>query len=93
MAPRARRVTLTSSRTDRQRTSSGSLEPYPGWLQGYRDWAVDMITVELGPGVPARVAALDDVIASNRASGRPKDEWALPYLESLRNEVRDRGDT
>jgi len=36
-----------------------------------------------------RIAALDDIIESKRAAGRPKDEHALPYLESLRAEVNE----
>ena len=34
------------------------------------------------------VAALDDVIDSKRAANRSKDQMALPYLESLRDELR-----
>jgi hypothetical protein len=34
------------------------------------------------------VASLDDVIDSKRAANRPKDQMALPYLESLRDEIR-----
>lgn len=39
-------------------------------------------------GVEISVAALDDIIESKRAAGRPKDREALPYLESLRDERR-----
>jgi len=34
------------------------------------------------------VASLDDVIDSKQAANRPKDLRALPYLESLRDELR-----
>jgi hypothetical protein len=34
------------------------------------------------------VASLDDIIDSKRAANRPKDQMALPYLESLRDELR-----
>ena len=33
---------------------------------------------------------LDDIIDSKRAANRPKDQMALPYLESLRDELRGR---
>lgn len=36
------------------------------------------------------VASLDDIIDSKRAANRPRDQMALPYLESLRDELRDR---
>lgn len=37
-------------------------------------------------GLRVLVASLDDVIDSKRAANRPKDQLALPYLESLRDQ-------
>lgn len=34
-------------------------------------------------GVPVRAAALEDIVASKRFAGRPKDQVALPELERL----------
>jgi hypothetical protein len=59
-----------------------------GPLRGYDDWNRDAKDVEIAPGLVIRVASLDAVIGSKRAAGRPKDERALPYLESLRDQVR-----
>jgi len=42
-------------------------------------------------GVPARVLALDALIAAKRAAGRRKDQEALLELEALREERRRRG--
>jgi predicted nucleotidyltransferase len=42
-------------------------------------------------GVPARVLALDALIAAKRAAGRRKDLEALLELEALREERRRRG--
>lgn len=36
-----------------------------------------------GPGFTARVAALDDIISSKEATGRPKDKKGLPELRAL----------
>jgi hypothetical protein len=38
------------------------------------------------------VASLDDVIDSKQAANRAKDQAALPYLESLRDELRRQAD-
>jgi hypothetical protein len=38
------------------------------------------------------VAALEDVIRSKRAADRPKDRQQLPILETLLEEIRQRGD-
>lgn len=42
----------------------------------------------LEPGLVVSVAALDDIIASKTAANRVKDQRSLPYLESLRDELR-----
>jgi hypothetical protein len=54
----------------------------------YVDWDRDAESIELAPGLVVRIATLDAVIDSKRAANRPKDERALPYLESLRDEVQ-----
>lgn len=52
-------------------------------------WNAKASDVTIAPTVVVRVAALDDVIASKRAAGRPKDLAAIPYLESLAEERAD----
>lgn len=61
-----------------------------GGLGGFEEWSANALLVEIAEGVSVRIAALDDIIASKRAANRPKDQMALPYLESLRDELRDR---
>lgn len=61
-----------------------------GPRHGFPDWDRDATDVEIDTGLVVRVASLDAVIDSKRAAGRPKDEGALPYLESLREEIRGR---
>lgn len=63
-----------------------------GPLSGFDDWDAGAVAVEIGPGLIVRIAALDDIIDSKRAADRPKDEYALPYLESLRDEIAGRRD-
>ena len=58
-----------------------------GGLGGFEEWDVDAIVVEIADGLSVKVASLDDIINSKRAANRPKDQMALPYLESLREQL------
>ena len=58
-----------------------------GELGGFDGWNSHAVIVEIAAGLTVAVAALDDVIASKRAANRPKDQMALPYLESLRDQL------
>ena len=61
-------------------TPAGDLQVYEQWLEGSR-------RAQLREGLSVAVASLDDIIASKNAANRPKDQRALPYLESLRDQL------
>ena len=54
---------------------------------GFDGWRAGAVVLDVAEGVTAVVAALDDIIASKQAANRPKDQRALPYLESLRDQL------
>lgn len=54
----------------------------------FEGWRKNATLEEIDDGVSVLVASLDDIIDSKRAANRPKDLMALPYLESLRDEIR-----
>ncbi len=58
-----------------------------GNIGGFAEWNANAATVDISEGIAVRVGALDDVIASKRGADRPKDQRALPYLESLRDQI------
>ncbi len=58
-----------------------------GGLGGFDGWHANSIVVDIAEGLPVHIAALDDIIASKQAANRPKDQRALPYLESLREQL------
>lgn len=58
-----------------------------GFPEGYDTLAPRAIELDFGDGRTVLVAALDDVIASKRSANRPKDRYALPYLEALADEI------
>jgi hypothetical protein len=60
---------------------AGSTGDFDGWRRG-------ATSEEIEESLTVLVASLDDVIDSKRAANRPKDQMALPYLESLRDEIR-----
>ena len=60
---------------------AGSTGDFEGWKKSA---TLEVIDDEL----TVLVASLDDIIDSKRAANRPKDQMALPYLESLRDEIR-----
>jgi hypothetical protein len=60
---------------------AGSAGDFEGWKKGATSEVID-------DGLTVLVASLDDIIDSKRAANRPKDLMALPYLESLRDEIR-----
>ena len=59
--------------------SAGRAGGCDGWLHGATE-------EEVSDGLVVFVAGLEDIIDSKRAANRPKDQMALPYLESLRDE-------
>lgn len=59
-----------------------------GQLSNFEQWSQRAESAQLEPGLVVAVAALDDIIASKSAVNRLKDQKALPYLESLRDELR-----
>jgi hypothetical protein len=62
----------------------------PAGTAGYADLAARATTVEIH-GVAVPVAALEDIIRSKEAAGRPKDMRALPTLRQLLDVIRSRG--
>ena len=62
---------------------AGRAGDFEGWRRGASD-------EEVREGISVVVGSLDDIIDSKRAANRPKDLMALPYLESLRDEIERR---
>ena len=58
-----------------------------GGLGGFDEWDANAVVVEIAEGLTVHIAALDDIIESKRAANRPKDQMAMPYLESLREQL------
>lgn len=56
-------------------------------LNGYDKWFVRSRPAQLREGLVVSVADLDAIISSKVAAHRPKDQRALPYLESLREQL------
>ena len=56
---------------------------------GFNDWNANATALDIGDNLIVRVAALADVIDSKAAANRLKDQRALPYLESLQEQLRD----
>ena len=61
-----------------------------GGLEGFDGWDGGAVDTEIAPGLVVRLGSLDDIIDSKRAADRAKDRAALPYLESLRDEIQAR---
>jgi len=59
-----------------------------GLLVDFEQWNHGAESAQLEPDLVVAVAALDDIIASKSAANRLKDQRSLPYLESLRDELR-----
>lgn len=54
---------------------------------GYEAWNEDASDIAIGEGLTIRLASLEAVIDSKRAADREKDRRALPYLESLLEQI------
>jgi len=61
----------------------------PSGTGGYGD-LVSRAVAMVVQGVTISVAALEDVIRSKEAAGRPKDQRTLPLLRQLLEEIRRR---
>lgn len=60
----------------------------PDGVSSYEEWVASATDVELPGGGRMRVAALELIITSKAAAGRPKDLEALPRLRALQR-LRD----
>lgn len=58
-----------------------------GPLDGFVGWNANATTVSLSDTLSVRVGAIDDIIESKRAAGRPKDTAGVMHLESLREQI------
>ena len=54
----------------------------------YAGWKTSATSELIDEGLVVSVASLDDIIDSKQTVNRPKDQLSLPYLESLRDELR-----
>jgi len=70
-------------------TNHGDLDVsfQPSGTSGYPDLVRSASTITL-KGQSVRVAALEDIIRSKEAAGRPKDQAALPILRQLLEVIR-----
>ena len=59
-----------------------------GRAGGYDGWRAGATFETVSEDLMVVVASLDDVIDSKKSANRAKDHVALPYLESLRDELR-----
>jgi hypothetical protein len=59
-----------------------------GRAGGYEGWKSNATSELIDEGLVVLVASLDDIIDSRRTANRAKDHVALPYLRSLRDELR-----
>ena len=62
----------------------------PAGTRGFDDLRRQAVELDLGLGKPVLVASLSDVIRMKEASGRPKDDAALPALRQTLEVIRSR---
>ena len=64
-----------------------------GPMVKFEQWNANATSIDVRDRLVVRVAALEDVIASKIAANRPKDQRALPYLESLLEQIPGKGES
>jgi len=74
-------------------TDAGDLDILgtPSGTTGYEELSRNATTLDLGE-VTVHVAALEDLMAMKRASGRPRDRVHLEVLAALRDEIEREGE-
>jgi hypothetical protein len=74
-------------------TDAGDLDILgtPSGTTGYEELSRNATTLDLGE-VSVQVAALEDLMAMKRASGRPRDRIHLEVLAALRDEIENGAD-
>lgn len=61
----------------------------PSGIDGYAELAAGIVRFDVD-GLSVPVAALEDIIRSKEAAGRPKDQATLPVLRALQEEITRR---